>query len=135
MILMQSRYCLLGGRVGLEPEKCTRPCLKDEYYLRDGKGFEFPVSTDRECRFYVFNSRTLCMMEDLARLLALRPTSLRIEGRRLKADELKMTVKLYRQAIDELWTGNRPDFVKYQQQLAKLSNSAFTKGHYYRGVA
>jgi len=135
LILMQSRYCLLGGRSGLEQEKCTAPCLRDEYYLRDGKGFEFPVSTDRECRFYLFNSRTLCMMEDLSRLLALRPTSLRIEGRRLEGDDLKMTVNLYRQAIDELWSGNRPDLLNYQQHLAKVSNSAFTKGHYYRGVA
>jgi len=135
LILMQSRYCLLGGRIGPDGYKCGKPCLKDEYYLRDSKGFEFPVSTDRECRFYVFNSRTLCMMEDLARLLALRPASLRIEGRRLRTDDLKMTVKLYRQAIDEQWSGNSPGLAIYQQQLEKFSNSAFTKGHYYRGVA
>ena len=135
LIIMQSRYCLLGGEIFPNREKCGRPCLKDEYYLRDGKGFEFPVSTDRECRFYAFNSRTLCMMEDLPRLLALRPASLRIEGRRLEGDALKMTVRLYQQAIDELWSGHKPDLSNYQQQLAKYSNSAFTKGHYFRGVA
>ena len=66
---MQSEYCLLGGVLGGEGLKCEAPCTRNDYYLKDSKGYEFPVAVDADCRFYVFNSRTLCMMEDLARVL------------------------------------------------------------------
>ena len=46
----------------------------------DEKGYEFPVATDEQCRFYVFNSRRLCLLDDLQQLWPLGCESLRIEG-------------------------------------------------------
>jgi putative protease len=134
LILMESQHCMLGDVLGGGKEKCLFPCAGNSYYLQDDKAYEFPVETDAHCRFYIFNSRTLCMMPDLSRIVALKPASLRIEARRLTDGQLAATIKLYRQALDKLLKGTKPDLGTYQQDLTAASNSAFTKGHYYRGV-
>ncbi|PKM76067.1 MAG: peptidase U32 [Firmicutes bacterium HGW-Firmicutes-15] len=134
LILMESQHCMLGSVLGGGREKCMAPCAGNSYYLRDDKAYEFPVETDSDCRFYIFNSRTLCMMPDLPRMLALKPASMRIEARRLTDEQLADTVKLYRQALNELLKGLKPNLGAYQQDLAAATSSSFTKGHYYRGV-
>lgn len=134
LILMESEYCLLGGAGAAGRQKCMAPCQKDQYYLRDSKGFDFPLETDADCRFYLFNSRTLCMMEDLERIISLGPSSIRIEARRLGEDQVRQTVRLYRLALDQIQAGIKPDLQALQKELVLYSDSAFTKGHYYRGV-
>jgi putative protease len=134
LILMQSQYCMLGDVLGGKSKKCTAPCNGKGYYIKDSKGFEFPLETDADCRFYIFNSRTLCMMEDLPRILSMRPASIRIEARRYSDNQLAETVKLYREALDKIHRNTKPDLAVYQQELNDVSNSSFTKGHYYRGV-
>ncbi|MDD4802368.1 MAG: U32 family peptidase [Syntrophomonas sp.] len=133
LILLVSQHCLLGSLLG-GGTKCPVPCRTNSYRLVDGLGYEFPLATDSNCRLYLFNSRTLCMITDLPSIMALKPASLRIEARRLSATQLTGTVTLYRQALDELLKGNKPNLGDYQQDLAAVSSSPFTKGHYYRGV-
>jgi Collagenase and related proteases len=133
LIIMESQYCMLGGVLG-GGKKCTAPCTAKRYCLRDSKGFEFPVATDADCRFYVFNSRTLCMMEDLPRIISLGPGSIRIEARNMTDGQIEASVGLYREALNQLDHGAKPDLSLYKHELSKTSNSAFTKGHYYRGV-
>lgn len=134
LILMQSQFCMLHAALGNEKENCQSFCLKDSYYIKDEKGYEFPIATDADCRFYLFNSRTLCMLEDLPSILAMKPGSIRIEGRRSGAEELGKTVRIYRQALDGIKNKENIDLHKYRQNLENVSRSAFTKCHYYRGV-
>ncbi|HRW13560.1 MAG TPA: U32 family peptidase, partial [Syntrophomonas sp.] len=131
--LMESQHCMLCTALGEEPGHCHAPCRRDEFSLQDEKQYVFPVATDADCRFYVFNSRTLCMMEDLPRFLKLGPQALRIEGRLMNEAELARTVRLYRQALDQLAHDRTPDLTDLARQLPGAAQ-AFTKGHYYRGV-
>ncbi|NLV22086.1 MAG: U32 family peptidase [Syntrophomonadaceae bacterium] len=131
--LMESQHCMLCTVLGEEPGHCQAPCRRDRFYLQDEKQYKFPVATDADCRFYVFNSRTLCMLEDLKRLVGLGPLALRIEGRLMDKAELAATVKLYRQALDQLAKGTQPDWEDLARQLPRAEQE-FTKGHYYRGV-
>jgi len=131
--LMESQHCMLGSVLGEEADQCKAPCRRDRFYLQDEKQYEFPVVTDADCRFYVFNSRTLCMMEDLKRLVSLGPLALRIEGRLMSEEELAGTVRLYRQALDQLGEGIEPDLEDFARRLP-VTEHELTKGHYYRGV-
>ena len=131
--LMESQHCMLGSALGEEAGHCKAPCRKDHFYLQDEKQYKFPVVTDADCRFYVFNSRTLCMMEDLKRLVSLGPLALRIEGRLMSEEELVGTVRLYRQALDQLDEGIEPDLEDFARHLP-IAEQELTKGHYYRGV-
>jgi len=134
LILMLSQHCMLGSAVNGKQEKCSSPCVGHNYCLQDDKAYQFPLATDADCRFYVFNSRSLCMLEDLPKILKLCPAGIRIEARRLTNEQLRTTVKIYRQAFNELQKGLQPDWRAYQQELSAVSPSTFTKGHYYRGV-
>ncbi|NLB89096.1 MAG: U32 family peptidase, partial [Syntrophomonadaceae bacterium] len=135
LILMTSQYCMLSGVLSTGEKPCQgRICRKNNYYLQDDKGFRFPVVTDAYCRFYVLNSRTLCMIEDLHKLIKLKPYALRIEAHRLKGEQLTKTISIYRQALEQINNKQKPDLLGYKKELESISNSSFTKGHYYRGV-
>ncbi|MBO8158593.1 U32 family peptidase [Thermosyntropha sp.] len=134
LVIMLSRYCHLPYLLGGSRDKCPRHCLKDDYYIKDAKGYEFPVMTDAYCNYYVFNSRTLCLIEDLPRIKRLFPEGIRIEGRRMNAHQVEETVRIYRNALDKWEEGQGFEGVKYKERLKELSNSQFTKCHYYRGV-
>jgi putative protease len=114
-------------------EKCPGFCRQDNYYIKDEQGYEFPVATDADCRFYVFNSRTLCMMDKLDKIVELKPASIRIEARRLNPEAVKETSAWYRRALDEIWEGLHPDLQDYKEKLLP-PGEPFTRCHYYRGL-
>lgn len=132
LIIMLSQYCMLSGVMG-QADKCPGFCQQDHYYLKDELGYEFPVETDADCRFYVFNSRTLCMLDELDKVMALRPGSIRIEARRMKPEAVRETLTWYRRALDEIWAGLKPDLQNYKELLLP-PGIPFTRCHFYRGV-
>lgn len=134
IILMVSEYCMLSDVLGRAGEKCPGYCRQDDYYIQDEKGYKFPLATDAYCRFYIFNSRTLCLIDDLDQVLSLGLGSIRIESRRSSCQQIESTVTMYRKALDELARGKKVDLGWYKEQLACVSSSPFTKCHYYRGV-
>ncbi len=134
LVLMTSQYCILQGLLGDGTDRCQGFCHLDSYAIKDDLGYSFPVETDTYCRFYVFNSRTLCMIDDLDKIMALDPGGLRIEARHAREREVEMVVKFYRRAMDDILNGNKKDLQSYRIELEKTTPSPFTRGHYYRGV-
>jgi len=134
LILMLSQFCVLRALLGNEEEKCPAYCRKADYRIRDDKGYQFPVMGDSDCRFYLFNSRTLCLLDDLDKVLALGIGSVRIEARRQTARQVGGIAAVYRTALNELGAGIKPDYNALKARLLDLSPSEFTKCHYYRGV-
>ncbi|MGI5911901.1 MAG: DUF3656 domain-containing U32 family peptidase [Syntrophomonadaceae bacterium] len=134
VMLMLSQFCVLRAMLGDEEGECPAFCRQADYRIKDDKGFEFPVTGDSKCRFYLFNSRTLCMLEDIDKLLRLGLGAIRIEARRQSAEDISQIVTIYRHTLAELRAGIKPDLNSLKNQLAALSASNFTKCHYYRGV-
>ncbi len=134
LILMTSQYCMLKGMLGDGSEQCLGFCHQDRYAIKDDRDYYFPIESDTYCRFYVFNSRTLCMIDDLDKIMALTPAGLRIEARHAQEREVDMVVRLYRRAIDDIISDNKKDLQSYRMELEKITPSPFTRGHYYRGV-
>ncbi|MGR6835617.1 DUF3656 domain-containing U32 family peptidase [Syntrophomonas erecta] len=133
IIVMISQYCMLEGTMATEVA-CPGFCRQADYCIEDEKGYRFPVDTDQDCRFYVFNSRTLCMVDELSSLSALHPASLRMEMRRADAGEVKKAVSIYRRVLDGANRQDRSELSVYKKRLEAISPSPFTKCHYYRGV-
>lgn len=132
LILMLSQYCLLSGVMNHE-EKCPALCQQADYSLKDEHGYCFPIATDADCRLYLFNSRTLCMIDKLDRLLGMGPASIRIEARRLSTRSVQDVTSWYRLALDEVTAGLKPDLEKYKEKVLP-PGEPFTRCHYYRGV-
>jgi putative protease len=134
IILMVSDFCMLSSVLGNEEKMCPGYCRKDSYYIKDQKGYKFPVETDNYCRFYVFNSRTLCMIENIERILLMGPESIRIEARRYNKNQVAKTVKIYSEVLNKVINREKPDLTAFKEELQTVSLSPFTKGHYFRGV-
>lgn len=132
LIVTVSESCPIQAARG--EEKCATACQKAGYWLRDEKGYEFPVATDEQCRFYVFNSRRLCLLDDLQQLWPLGCESLRIEGWRDSPGEIAETTAVYRRAINQLSQGKKPDLALMRKVLEQKQGFKMTKGHLYRGV-
>jgi putative protease len=137
MELMISEYCAPGsllGKVGPD-SRCLVPCPGQSFALKDRTGAIFPVETDNYCRMHIFNSRDLCLIDDVENLAAIGIDALRIEARRESPEYVREAVGAYRRVIDAAPGADRQrQIAQARETLARLSPAGITKGHYYRGV-
>lgn len=136
--LMVSRYCALGGVLGWHGEKsmCSGPCKGCRVRLRDRKGVTFPVEVDYFCHMHIFNSRELCMVDNMDGLLKAGVSALRIDARLRDAESTEAVVRIYREALDRVLNDayNQEFCDRAKDELARYTPHGFTKGHYFRGV-
>jgi putative protease len=92
------------------------------------------VQGDADCRFYVFNSRTLSMLDDLPKLTALGPQALRLEMRRSSPQQVGQVVTIFREALQNIAADKSEGNESLKAELVLHSPSPFTKCHYNRGV-
>jgi putative protease len=115
--LMVSEHDLVGGLFSGK-----RP---DDIFLKDEKGYEFPVTNDMHNRTYIMNSRELCMLDYIPDIIKAGVRSLRIEARTYDPGMTAKIIKEYREAIDDAVSGTKNE---------KHCTGAYTNGHYFRGV-
>ena len=129
--LMISEYCVLGSFLGnLDTGKCTMPCRRQSFYLRDRKGVDFPVMTDQFCRMHILNSKQLSLLPYVHHLLHMGVATLRIEGRGMSVNELERIVRMYRAAMQHKGSIRDED----EQYLRMQEGNDITRGHYFRGI-
>lgn len=111
---MVTKHCMFRD------QGCRYQCQSDApLYLRDKKGFRFPVYFDRWCNMHIFNSRELALLPHLEQVKASGVSYLRLEGRTKDAEWIRNAAVLYRRGLSG-------EDVAIQGE--------FTKGHYFRGV-
>jgi putative protease len=145
--LMVSEYCAPGSLLGdtdkkgsrgtvllLPDQKDCTVCRGKSCGLKDRKGVVFPVETDRQCRMHIFNSRDLCLIEDLAAIRSSGVSVLRIEAGRQGPDYVRDVVKSYQTALALPLSKIEEATAGFKDIMQKYSPAGFTKGHYYRGV-
>ncbi|HHU87418.1 MAG: DUF3656 domain-containing U32 family peptidase [Pelotomaculaceae bacterium] len=135
--LMVSDYCVTGSLLGEKGKggSCPAPCRITGCGLKDRKGIVFPVEMDQNCRMHIFNSRDLCVIDDLPELAGAGIAVLRIEARREGAGYVRDVTGAYRAALTEKPGGRSEErLAALKESLARYSPAGFTKGHFYRGV-
>jgi putative protease len=134
--LMVTEYCAMGSLMGglTSKTKCSGPCRSQTCGLKDRKGVVFPIEVDQYCHQHIFNSKELCLIEDVGTLVAAGISVLRIDARIVNSERARKIVEAYRRVL-----GFYPD--QEWQQLATIAKEeleagsmGFTKGHYYRGI-
>jgi len=60
--------------------------------------------------------------------------SFRLDFYRHNTHQIKASVSIYREVFNQILAGEKFDITDYKNQLIKYSPSAFTRGHYFRGV-
>ena len=118
--LMISSYCVAGSFIGgVGEHKCSEPCKRQKYFLRDRKSEIFPIVTDQFCRMHILNTKPLSMLPHVKTLAEIGVKNLRIDGRALNEIELSKIIRDYKLALDGESLEEKFDF---------------TRGHYFRGV-
>ncbi|HJH29094.1 MAG TPA: peptidase U32 [Methanosarcinaceae archaeon] len=124
--LMESEHCIVGG---MYEGVCPMPCKENEFELVDEKRYTFPIKMDSDCRMHVLNSKMLCMLDDIPKIIEAGVSSIRIDARTIDKLDVETIVRSYRDAIDEC-------FGKSGKSIATCKSlpGEYTKGHYFRGV-
>ncbi len=122
--IMTTEYCPLS----LNDEGCTQRslCHKGHYGLKDEKGMIFPLYKSQGCRMQILNSQKLVLVEDLHKIIRSGVRKLRMDFYMENPKEVFEVVRLYRQH-----DGLSPED---QENLNRLKDKGFTKGHFFRGV-
>ncbi|OAT79383.1 DUF3656 domain-containing U32 family peptidase [Desulfotomaculum copahuensis] len=132
--LMVSRYCAPGSLLGglADGHQCGGACRGGHYALKDRLGAVFPLEMDQFCRMHIFNSRDLCLLDDIPKLAALGVAALRIDARGRTPEYVAAVTGAYRRALDG--RAGEGKLAALKDMLVQFSPAGFTKGHYYRGV-
>lgn len=139
MCVSYSGRCLLSafmsGRSANRGE-CAQPC-RWSYRLVEEKrpGQYFPIMEDPSGT-YIFNSKDLCLMEEMGRLLTVGVHAFKIEGRMKGLLYLAAVTRAYRQAIDTHWQ-NPEGFIpseEWMTDLNRISHRPYTKGFTFLGT-
>jgi putative protease len=120
---------MLTGRDANQGE-CTHPCRWNYHLVEEQRpGEYFPVMED-ESGTFIFNSRDLCLLEQIPALVESGVSSLKIEGRMKGINYVASVLRVYRQALDEYladpagWSCRQ----EWLEELAKLSHRGYTTG-------
>ena len=124
--LMESEHCIVGG---MYEGACPAPCKDNEFELVDEKGYTFPIKMDSDCRMHVLNSKVLCMLDDIPKIIESGVSSIRINAGTIDGVDVEAITRSYRDAIDGCFEKSGKNTATCKD-LTKES----TKGHYFRGV-
>lgn len=135
MCVAYSGRCLLSayftGR-GANRGECTHSCRWSYTLLEKERPGEPLTLVEGEENSVILSSRDLCMIGHLPDLAALGVEGFKIEGRMKGIHYVATVTKIYREALDALFSA--PDSFQCRQQwleeLEKVSNRAFTTGFY-----
>jgi len=119
----------LTGRDGNQGA-CTHSC-RWKYNLVEEKraGEYFPVGED-ERGSYVMNSKDLCLLPYLDKVIQSGVSSLKIEGRMKSVNYVAGVVKVYRAAIDSYFANGFKVRDEWLDELNKIAHRPYTTGFF-----
>ena len=136
MCMSYSGRCLLSNYMtGRDANMgdCAQPC-RYKYHLVEEKrpGEYFPIEEHDEGTF-IMNSKDLCMIEHIDKMIEAGIASLKIEGRVKSEYYLATVIRSYRMAIDAYYKD--PENYKYDpsllEEIKKVSHRDFTTGFFF----
>lgn len=138
MCVSFSGRCLLSSYMtGRDANRgdCAQPC-RWKYYLTEEKreGQKFEIFEDHGT--HILNSRDMCMIGYIPRLVECGITSFKIEGRAKSAYYTAAVTNAYRQAIDGYYVSPSPDYRPDEvilDELRKVSHREYSTGFYLGG--
>jgi putative protease len=111
---------------------CAQPC-RWNYALMEEKrpGQYYPVYED-ERGTYIFNSRDLCLLEQIPKIARLGVRSVKIEGRVKSAHYVGTLTKVYREALDAYAADPSGFSVRREwlEEIQKVSHRHYTAGFF-----
>ena len=121
----------LTGRDGNQGA-CTHSCRWKYSLVEEQREGEF-FSVDEDSHgAYIMNSKDLCLLPYLDKVIASGVKSLKIEGRMKSVNYVAEVVKVYREAIDSYFEDPDKFFVREEwiEELDKIAHRPYTTGFF-----
>ncbi|MBQ2284303.1 MAG: U32 family peptidase, partial [Clostridia bacterium] len=103
MCISYSGRCLLSNYMTARDSNsgnCSHPCRWKYYLMEEQRPGEYMPVFENERGTFIYNSKDLCMIEHIDKLIESGLSSFKIEGRVKSEFYVSTVVKAYRQAID-----------------------------------
>ncbi|MEG6585618.1 peptidase U32 family protein [Dendrosporobacter sp. 1207_IL3150] len=136
MCISYSGRCLMSnyftGRDANRGE-CAQPCRWKYYIVEEKRPNQYIPVLEDEKGTYIFNSKDLCLLPHLPKLIDSGLNSFKIEGRMKSVHYVATVVKVYREAIDSYFKDPVNFAVKpeWLEELNKVSHREYTTGFYF----
>jgi len=131
MCVAHSGRCLISAALidrSANRGDCSQPC-RWNYQLTEQTRPNDPMDVEEDFRgTYFFNSRDLCLVEQLPELISAGVDSFKVEGRMKSLYYVATTARIYRDAIDRLWEDPSDIDPRWQQELEKVSHRPYDTG-------
>lgn len=136
MCISYSGRCLLSNYMtGRDANRgdCAQSC-RWKYSIQEETrpGEYYPIEEDGRGGTFIMNSKDLCLLDEIDKLIEIGVDSFKIEGRMKTAFYVATVIRSYRQAIDAYYDGKFNEDVakKYYKEITKASHRHFTKGFF-----
>jgi len=133
MCIAISGRCLLSNYMtGRDANRgdCAQACRWKYKLVEEKRPDEyFPIYED-EHGTHIFNSKDLCSIEIIDKILDIGIDSLKIEGRMKGIYYVANAVKTYREALDSYYSGNYEYNSEWLTELQTISHRLYTEGFY-----
>lgn len=136
MCISYSGRCLLShymtGRNSNQGD-CAHPCRWKYHLIEETRPDEAYTIEEDATGSFIFNSKDLCLINEIPSLMATGVNSFKIEGRMKSLYYVATVVSAYRSAIDYCY--DHPDVTQlddyYYDELTKVSHRNYTTGFYH----
>ncbi len=136
MCISYSGRCLLSNYLNNRDANrgaCSHPCRWEYQLVEVNRPGEYIPIEETDAGTFFFNSKDLCMIENIPELVKSGLDSLKIEGRMKSVYYVANVVRAYREALDTYY--ENPEAYVYNPQwfdeIKKASHREFTKGFYH----
>lgn len=136
MCISYSGRCLLSNYMTNRDSNqgaCSHPCRWKYFLMEESRPGEYMPVYENERGTFIYNSKDLCMIEHIDKLIACGLDSFKIEGRVKTEYYLATVVKAYRMAIDKYFED--PENFKadpmWLDELKKVSHRDYTTGFFF----
>ena len=133
MCISYSGRCYLShyltGRDG-NKGACTHSCRWKYGLVEEKRPNEFFEVGEDEHGAYIMNSKDLCLLPHLDKVIESGVSSLKIEGRMKSVNYVAGVVKVYREAIDSYFAGDFFIRDEWREELEKVAHRPYTTGFF-----
>jgi len=131
MCVAHSGRCLISAALNQRSANrgdCSQPC-RWNYQLTEQTRPSEPMDVEEDFRgTYFFNSRDLCLVEQLPELIEAEVDSFKVEGRMKSLYYVATAARIYRDAIDRLWDDPTDIDPRWREELEKVSHRPYDTG-------
>ncbi|WKY49259.1 U32 family peptidase [Eubacteriaceae bacterium ES3] len=136
MCISYSGRCLLShymtGRNSNQGD-CAHPCRWKYHLIEETRPNETFTIEETDKGSFIFNSKDLCLINEIPMLMRAGVDSFKIEGRMKSLYYVATVVSTYRKVIDDLFENPQISEVDsfYYQELTKVSHRNYTTGFFH----